>query len=207
MADFVSVANMALGRIGEPYRISVESEDSHPARTIRTEWDNARRAVLRRGKFNFAMTRAALTAQAATDPNYVTPFPFDSRFPVPPDCLRVVELYDATGCLLSVYKYEARAILADGTGPLTLVYGRDVTEIGDWDDLSIQALVARIGYAIADTLAGDRGRKQDCWAEFQRLSKDTGGVDAKEDPPEQAYDSSWVTSRFAGPLGGPPNVG
>jgi hypothetical protein len=107
VADFVSVANMALGRCGEPYRITVQSEDTPSGATIRSEWDNARRAVLRRGKFNFSMTREALTAQARPIPNSSTPAPFGYRFPLPPDCLRVVEIYDATGCLLSVYKDEA----------------------------------------------------------------------------------------------------
>jgi hypothetical protein len=206
VADFVSVANMALGRVGEPYRILDQAEDTHPARTIQTEWDNARRAVLRRGKFNFAMRRAVLTPQAATDPNYQTPAPYLYRFPLPGDCLRVVEIFDALGCIVGDYKDEDRAILCNDSGPLTLRYGRDVTEIGNWDDLAVQALVARLGYAIADTLTADRGRKSDCWSEFQRLTKDAAGVDAKEDPPEAPYDSSWVTARNSSPIGGPPNV-
>jgi hypothetical protein len=206
VADFVSVANMALQRVGEPYTITEQDEDTHPARTCRKEWDNARRAVLRRGKFNFAMTRAALTAQASTDPNYVPPFPYAARFPVPAECIRVVAVFDAYGCIVSDYKLEDHSILTDAAGPLTLSFVRDRTEIGDWDDLCVQALVARLGYAIADVISGDRGRKNDCWAEFQRLTKDTAGVDAKEDPPEQPYDSSWITARLNGPIGGPPNV-
>ena len=206
MADFVSVANMALGRIGEPYTITTEDEDTTCARACRKEWDNARRAVLRRGKFNFAETRAPLTAQAATDPAYQPPFPYASRFPAPPDCIRVNEVYDAAGCLVSDYRFESRAILTNASGPLTLLYNRDAVEIGDWDDLAIEALVARLGFAIADTITGDRGRKQDCWSEFRQLTKDAGGVDAKEDPPVEPYDSSWVTARFDGPIGGPPNV-
>jgi hypothetical protein len=206
VADFVSVSNMALDRVGEPYRITDQAEDTAPARACRSEWDNARRAVLRRGKFNFSMRRWPLTAQAPTDPNFQTPAPWAYRFPLPTECLRVVEIYDAGGCLVSQYNNEDRAILANCAGPLTVRGVRDVPEIGNWDDLTVQALAARLGFAIADTITGDLSRKNSCWNEFRQLTSDSGGVDAKEDPPESPYDSSWVTARFGGGYGGPPNV-
>lgn len=197
MSDFVTVANLALGKIGEAYRITDPLEDSHPARMIRGPWDAVRRAVLRKGKFNFSMTRAELSAQASTSPGFRTPYPFDNRFPVPGDFVRLVEVLGPP-LTVEAYKYESHAILANTLGPVFIRYVRDVPEIGEWDDLFVETFAARLGYEIADPLSGDRGRKADCWSEYKSNVRDGAGVDAKEDPPEEPYDSSWVTARFGG---------
>jgi hypothetical protein len=205
VADFVSIGNLALAKIGEPYRIISQAEDSLAARTIRSVLDLSRRSVLRRGKLNFSITRAELTAQAPTDPDYRTPYPFQNRFPVPSDLVRLVEVIGPREAVES-YRFESRAILADTADPVFIRYVRDVVELGDWDDMAVETLAARIGYEIADVISGDRGRKSDCWSEFTRNTKEAGGVDGKEDPPEEPYESSWVTARSAGGIGGPPNI-
>jgi hypothetical protein len=135
----------------------------------------------------------------------VTPYPFANRFPVPADLVRLVELLGPAEIVES-YKFESLTILANTDGPVFISYVRDVVDVGLWDDLFVDAFSARLGFEIADALTGDRGRKSDCWAEYQRLIKDAAGVDAKEDPPIEAYESSWVTARCSGGLGGPPNV-
>jgi hypothetical protein len=134
----------------------------------------------------------------------ILPYPFANRFPVPSDFLRLVEVLDPPEARES-YKFESGAILADSDGPLYIRYVRDAA-IGDFDELGAAALAALIGFEIADTLTGDAARKATCWSEFRQRTKDSAGVDAKEDPPEEPYDSSWVTARFGGDGGGPPNV-
>lgn len=204
MVDQVSVSNLALAKVGEPYRIIDPSEDTHPARTILPLFDPARLVVLRKAKYNFSMRRAELAAQAPTDPNYLLPYPFANRFPTPNDLIRLVEVIDPAEAR-ECYKFESHAILADSAGPLFVRYVRDAP-IGDFDDLAAEALAALIAFQIADVMTGDATRKANCWAEFIRRTKDSAGVDAKEDPPEEAYDSSWVTARFGGAVGGPSNV-
>jgi hypothetical protein len=194
VADYVTAANLALAKVGEAYRILDPLEDSHPARIIAPVFAAVRRAVLRKGKFNFSMTRAELAAQAASDPGYRSPYPYANRFPVPADFVRLVELLGPPECV-ETYKYESKAVLADTVGPVFVRYVRDVPEIGDWDDLFVEAFAARLGFEICDVLTGDRARRGDCWNEFQKLTKDAASSDAKEDPPIEAYDSSWVTAR------------
>jgi hypothetical protein len=205
VADRTSVSNLALGKMGESYRLTDYNEDSHPARTIRAVFDAVRKATLRRGKFNFSLKRFELTAQASTDPNYETPYPYANRFPLPAESLRMVEVLGPSE-IVENYRIEGGAVLADTDGPVWVKCVVDKPEPGAWDELFVQAAAAGLAYEIADPLSGDRGRKSDCWAEFQKRTKDAGGVDAKEDPPEEPYDSSWVSARFGGSLGGPPNV-
>lgn len=205
MADYVTTANLALAKVGEPWRITDPLENSHPARTIAGAWDIARRATLRGGKFNFSLRRFELAAQADTDPAWTTPYPYANRFPLPVESLRLVELLGPAE-ILEDYRIEGGAVLADSDGPVWVKCVVDITESGNWDDMFVEAFASRLAFEVADTLTGDRGRKIDNWSAFQRLIKDAAGVDAKEDPPEQPYDSSWVTARFGGAPGGPPNI-
>jgi hypothetical protein len=133
VADYVTVANLALSKLGEDDQIRDPDQDSHAARSVRAVWGSIRRATL-------------------------------------------------------------------------VVFIRDVVEVGNWDDLFVEAFAAHLAFQIADRITGDRGRKSDCWGEYRKRVKDAAGVDAKEDPPENAYESSWVTARGSSSLGGPPNV-
>jgi hypothetical protein len=108
--------------------------------------------------------------------------------------------------VVETYRFERKAVLANSDGPVWIRYVADITATGDWDDAFVQAFAARLAFQIADRITGDRGRKADAFAEWKKAIKDAAGVDAKEDPPEDAYDSSWVTARLGGSLGGPPNV-
>lgn len=195
MADYVSVANLALDKLGEG-EIRAPSDDSNAARAIAAVWDQVRRATIRAGKFNFAMTRAELAAQASSSPGYSNPYPYENRFPVPADCLRLVEVIGPES-VRRTYRFERRAILADTAGPVFIRYAADVEEMADWDALFVEAFAARLAFQVADRLTGDRGRKADAWNDFRAAIRLAGGADAKEDPPTEHDESSWVEARFA----------
>lgn len=196
MSDYVTIANLGLSKLGEDDQLRDPDQDSHAARSVKAVWVPIRRAVLRRGKFNFAMTRAELAAQnPLTIPTPPSAYPFQNRFPVPSDFLRLVEVLGPS-TVVDAYKYERRAILADSDGPVFIRYVADVAETAEWDDLFTEAFASRLAFQIADRITGDRGRKADCWAAYKAAIAEAAGVDAKEDPPEEAPDSSWVTSRY-----------
>jgi hypothetical protein len=196
MSDYVTIANLSLSKIGEDDQIVDPDQDSHAARSVAAVWNAVRRAVLREGKWNFAITRAELTAQnLAMIPTPPSPYPYANRFPVPADFIRLVEVLGPSTTVEN-YRYERKAVLADTEGPVYIRYVADVEETGEWDDLFVAAFSARLAFQIADRITGDRGRKADCWAEYRVAIKKASGVDAKEDPNEQAQDSSWVTARF-----------
>ncbi|HEV2747614.1 MAG TPA: hypothetical protein VGW34_09990 [Allosphingosinicella sp.] len=195
MSDFVTIANLTLSKIGEEDQLRDPDQDSHAARTIRAAWSPVRRAVLRGGKFNCSMTRAELSAQSPTSPGYSTPYPFRHRFPVPSDFLRLVEVIDPPGAR-AAYKFERGAVLADTAGPLFILYAADLVETALWDDLLVEAFSNLLGWTVCDRITGDRGRKADCWSAFRAAIAKAAGVDAKEDPPIETEDSSWITARY-----------
>jgi hypothetical protein len=195
VAGYVQVANLALQKIGADDQLTDPSDPTPAAQAIAAAWEPIRRAVLRKGKFNFSLTRAELTAQASSSPGYRTPYPFEYRFPLPSDFLRFVEVLGPSS-VIDRYKLERGAVLADSIGPVFVRYVADVEDAAEWDDLFVEAFAARLAFQVADRVTGDRGRKSDCWAEYRAAIRETAGVDAKEDPPEEAQDSSWITARF-----------
>lgn len=191
MSDYVTVANSALSLIGEDDQIRDPSQDSHAARTVRAAWDIVRQAVLRDHPWNFAMLRAELAAKA--DPGVI--YPWQSFFPLPDGCLRLIEVLDPA-CARDTFSNENGGILADTAGPLYIRYLGDVPEVGHWDALFVAAFAARLAFQIADRITADRGRKADAWNAYQAALQKAVGVDAKENPPVVPEESDWVTARY-----------
>lgn len=192
MADYCSVANLAMSLIGEDDQIRDPEEDSHAARSVRAVWDDVRRAVLRRGKWNFATLRADIAAQVGGPSSY----PYENRFPMPDGFLRLVEVLGPDSIRQS-YKFEANAVLADCTGPVYVAYITDVELIGLWDTAFINAFAHRLAYHVADRITGDRGRKADAWTGYLKAVAEAAGVDAKEDPPTVPEEDDWILARVS----------
>lgn len=198
MADDVTVANLAMNLLGEDDQIrDLGDTGSHAARTMSAVWVPVRRALLRKGKYNFSIWRDELTAQAPTSPGYRSPAPFAARFPLADDCLRFIEIVEPL-VIAESYVIEGGAILADTAGPVVARCAHDVVDVTMWDDLFVQAFATRLAFQVADRITGDRGRKADAWAAHRKALADAAGVDAQEDPPTATPDSNWVTARFGG---------
>lgn len=198
MADKTGVANLALTKLGEDDQLTdVDTDDKPAARTVRAVFDTVRRATLRAGKFNFSLTSAELTAENLESlPKPPSPFPYSNRFPLPSDCLRVVEVLDASGRLITDYRARRGAILANSDGPIFVEHVADIPEPGSWDEMFVEAIASRLAFQIADRVTGDRGRKSDCWTQYRAAIKEAAGVDAKEDPPTEPPESDWIEARF-----------
>lgn len=198
MADKTQVANLALQKLGEDDQLTnVDTDDGTSPRAIRAAFDICRRATLRKGKFNFSLVTVELTAgNPDAIPAPPSAFPYENRFPLPAGCLRVVEVLDAAGKLVTDYRVRGGAIVTNAESPIYLEHVVDVPEAGLWDDLFVEAFASRLAFQVADRVTGDRGRKADCWQQFLAAMKAAAGVDAKEDPPTETPDSEWIEARF-----------
>lgn len=197
MSDYVTIANLAGSKIGADDQLRDPDQDSTFGRSIRAVWDPVRKAVLRAGKFNFSLRRFELAAQnPLMIPAPPSAYPYANRFPLPAESLRLVEVIGPSSIVAS-YKNEGGAILANTDGPVFVLCVIDIVETALWDDLFAEAFACRLAFQVADRITGDRGRKADCWASYRQAISLAAGVDAKEDPPTEAEDSSWITARFA----------
>jgi hypothetical protein len=190
MADYVSIANLALSKLGEDDQLRDPDQDSHSARAVRAVWDAVRRAVIRDHPWNFAIARTPLAAVEGAECH-----PWQAAFALPADNLRLIEIIDPAPCR-DRYSVEGGSILADTAGPLWVRYVRDVTETERWDDLFVEAFASRLAFQLADRITGDRGRKADAWSAYRAALASAKGVDAKENPPVETDESSWVTARL-----------
>jgi hypothetical protein len=189
VADFVTIANLAASKIGEDDQLRSPDDDNHLSRTVRAVWDLQRRAALRDHSWNFAMRRAQLAAEALE----TAPIGWQSSFPIPADCVRLIEVLG--WALGRDYQREGGAILADSAGPVVIRYIADVEEPALWDDLFVEAFACRIAVQIADRITGDRGRKADAWDGYRAALKEAKRVDARENPQVAWGPTEWELSR------------
>lgn len=189
MSSDTAVANLACTYIGDGARITSLDDDRHTARTIKAVWDIQRQATLRDGAWNFAMRRAGLAAEYLENG---VPYPWENSFPLPAGCLRLIEVLDLAD---GDYQLEGGAILANQTGPLYIRYLTDVTEPALWDSLFVEAFARRLAWATGDRLAGSNFSTELAWQQYEKALGNAKRVDARENPPIELGESSWIEAR------------
>lgn len=194
--DYVSVANLALSKLGEDDQIRDPDDTGKPASSIRAVWDLMRRVVLRAHPWNFAMRRAELVPRTGASLVSDPVIGWEYAFPLPSDFLRLVELLEPR-LAKDTYQVEGHEILANTLGPLRIRYVRDVPDMSRWDALAIEAFASRLAFQIADRITGDEARKRTAWSNYKDALKDAKGVDAKENPPVEGVESAWVEARLS----------
>ena len=193
MATIVSIANAAATRIGTAARIVSLDDDRTVARTLKSVWDIERKAALRDGSWNFAARRAELAAE--TDSGRVL-YPWTYAYPLPADCLRLIEVLDLNA--RADYQLEDKAVLCDSAGPLRVRYTIDVPELAKWDDLAASAFALRLAWRCGHKIAGSAFDKEACWRDYREVLGRARGVDALENPPIPLEDDSWIAARQGG---------
>ncbi|NYT42323.1 hypothetical protein HZY97_16240 [Sphingomonas sp. R-74633] len=199
----ITLANMALQKIGATDTVSDPAQESEAARSIRNAWGEVRRATIRgtpkvKPKWNFARRYFELAARAA-DPAWPVPHGWSALYPLPAESLRFLEIAtphsarDRFDLIMGPAGEELAVCTAGVLGIWCLV---DVTDPARWDAIFRNAFAARLGFQIADRITGDRGRKQDCWAEFMAEITGAAGADGAEGAPIEPQESDWVLARY-----------
>jgi hypothetical protein len=190
MSDYVTIANMAAARIGTETRISSPDDDRFVARTIKVAWDIQRQAAIRDGAWNFAARRAELAA--VNDPDKII-YPWEYGFPLPEACLRLIEVLDSSR---EEYQLEGKVILANTLGPLNIRYLVDVPEPALWDVGFAESFALRLAWRCGRRIAGSAFDQDQCGIEYKDSLKAAKRVDARENPPIDQEESSWVKARY-----------
>lgn len=120
------IANVALGHLGVA-RIAELTDKSPQAEHVRRMWNTTRDNLIRAYPWNFAIKRIQLTA-AAPGPA----FGWIYAYPLPGDCLRVLEVNGCPPGVGSVpFQLEGQEILTDLT-TCKLRYLRIVEQVSAW---------------------------------------------------------------------------
>lgn len=192
MTSYVTIANLAASKLGEDDQLRSPDDDTHLGRSVKAVFDPVRRAALRDHSWNFAMSRRELAASNTAS----VPYPWQSVFPLPFECLRLIEVLNFS--TRSNYQLEGRSILANSAGPVYIRCIIDVAEPALWDDLFVEAFACRLAFQIGPRIVGSAFDKGTAWKVYQKALADAKRADALENPAVPNEASSWETSRYGG---------
>lgn len=186
MASVVDVCNKGLDKLGHGSITSLEDGTKAASLCLRN-WPTIRDQVLRDHPWNFAVKRAVL-APSVTGPAWG----FTKSFPLPSNCLRLLEVRDlSTGD----YEVEGKAILADESA-LYIRYIDQITDPNAFDALFIDAAACRLAFELCEALTQSNTKKDAAWQEYQDSLTRAMRVDGQESPPAPFEEDDWVLVRY-----------
>lgn len=186
MASSVQICNQAMAKLGAQ-RITDLMDDTRNARVLNAIYDIKRDAELAAHPWTFAITRAKIPA-SSTAPS----FGWAYAYPLPPDCLRLVEIgeafadYDPAG-----FEVEGGAILTDNASPLSIRYVQRVTNSGLYPPLFVESFACRLAAETAEELTQNLSKREAAWAERKQAIAEARRTNAIERPPQRSQPTSW----------------
>lgn len=168
MAGLLEIYNTALYRVKETPLVSV-TDTTRAAVAVARSYDIQRPALLRRYRWQFALTRTML-APLASDP----PFGWKYWFQLPADFLTAVSVSphaETSKWTLTAdpgsYRIEGNRVLAD-TDTIYLLYVRDEDDPSKFDPLFVDTLAWAVAADLALALAADRELHTACMQNMER---------------------------------------
>lgn len=198
MASQIAIMNAVAVLIGTESRVTDPADDRFLATTLREVWDTERQATLRDGGWNFATKRRELLAAELEAGETI--FPWTFAYPIPADCLKLIEIL--TEEAREHYQKEGGRILCDAAAPLRIRYIADVVEPTKWDSLFAAAFAARLAFICGARIAGSVYDEQKGWQTYKERLKGAKGADSLENPRIEFEESDWITGRAYGSAAG-----
>jgi hypothetical protein len=185
----VAICNLALQKLGAARIVSLTQDDPN-ARDCNVAYGPARNRLLRRYGWNFAKSRAALTASGTTPA-----FDYDYAFPVPTDFLRLILPPDASIDWVVERIDGRRAILSNDAGPIYIRYVALVTDPTEFDPLFDDALACALAYQTCEKITQSNTKRADIASEFKEAIRVARQMNAFETLPAEAGEDSWLSAR------------
>lgn len=198
MASQVEIANLALTKLGAE-RILSFSQDNKQARSLSAIFGGCRDDEIRKHNWNFAMSRVSLAADPAAPE-----WGFSRQFRLPSDCLRLVQVNDATlpvgngswadilGCPFQV---EGRMILTDLGAPLRIRFLQRVTDTSAYDSCFDNVLAIRLAIELCEDLTQSSTKKDSLKMDYRAAISAAVLSDAIENPPQAIAEDPWIMAR------------
>lgn len=200
MASDIEIANRAITKLGGE-RISSFDDGTTESRAVKSMYDIARRALLRRALWNFAKKRKSLAAVvvATTDWNY------QYQYNLPDDFIRLIQVNDYSEPLgLNLartendapYQLEGKRILTNYPAPLKIRYIGDVIDPTYFDSIFVEAFACQLAYECCETVTESSTKKESLARELKSLLVEAIRMNVVENPAEAIHDDSWLLSRY-----------
>jgi hypothetical protein len=198
MPSATDIANRALQKLGSA-RIMALTDPGRNAVECAGCYEAVRDAELRRHPWSFAMRRAVLAAETGA-----AAWGYAHAFPLPADCLRLVEVdgssawdpSDYRGQSRPAYRLEGQRILTDQDGPLPIRYLAREEDTGRFDPCFAEVLATRMAAELAEPLTQSLQKKQMALSEYKDAIREARRINAIEGPGQTAPDDSWIMGRL-----------
>ena len=171
----VQICNIALSKIGDEKSISAIGEDGREGEQCALFYEHTRDHLLQSHPWNFAIGRAALSADA-TSPA----FEFNNQYLLPADHLRSIKLYNE----LEDFKIEGDRLLTDAASA-NLIYIKKIINTTLFPPLFVEALATRLAAEMCDVIAEDGGKTSRLFGEFQVKFREAKRRDGQEGTPDK----------------------
>jgi hypothetical protein len=196
----VTVANMALSKIGARSTISSLSENSPEGRLVRLWLTIARSQTLQAYNWSFARKRKTLTLSSDIPDGTDTLWAY--RYNYITDALAVREIWNPMGPAADAIPYEtefntdrtAKTILTnmeDAVGIFTL----DVPEVASWPPLALEALATCLAWHIAFPITGNEQMADRMTAQFRYIIATAAAHDGNESIKSAPRDAESIRAR------------
>ncbi|CAB4126636.1 Tail tubular protein Gp11 [uncultured Caudovirales phage] len=192
-ASELDICNRALGLLGAASIVSIDGTEQ-AADLCRRFLPGLRDELLRNHPWKFATKRALLPASAtapAWGPGY--------SYPLPTDCLRVLELDAEAG---DGWAVEGDAIVTSLTAPLSIRYTARITDTTKWNVSFCSVMAARLAADLAMSLALSASLRSQMLDEMKRGLREARSIDAMEASSASFYADTLVDARRTGVAAG-----
>lgn len=190
MASVVEICNIGLLRLGAKTITSI-TESTREAVSFNAAYNPRRLALLRKYRWNFAIVRAQLAADA-TKPL----FGRANAFTWPTDCLRIIPPDPELNLNDLDWEIEGRKIITNGSAPLNIRYISDVTDPNLMDPIFRQVLGYDLAEFLCEKITQSNTKQASITEDKKNLLSEARLTNMIERPASDPPIDSWITKRL-----------
>lgn len=194
MISKVDICNLALTKIGTSTIVSL-TESTENARRCNIIYEPLKREVMRSHTWTFA-TKIEPLAQLSGEEiiNY------DYLYVYPSECLYISKIFDSGKTEINEYKKllspdTNTVVIATNTYQAYLEYVKDIDDTNLFDDMFIEAFVARLASELVMPLIGDQGMSNKFLQEYQFQVASAKKLDKQERHTKYDVSSPYIEAR------------
>lgn len=194
MATATDIVNKALRRIGANRIDDLDTNQDHEGFVARDLYDECRRDCLNLHNWNFAITRAQLTA--GTTPT----FGWDYAYLLPDDFIRLVSVHpfddeETTVPYRLEYQDDDDRVLVTNANQIYIRYVFDLQDTNVMSAAFRDVLAFQLAREFAGALNKSTAAAELSDIAFRRKLARAKAIDGVQDYPESMAEGSWLTSR------------
>lgn len=198
MASRTDLINIAAVRLGEARIIDPETDTGETARILNFQYEFSRQDVLHSHTWGSAKEFTTISSDSS-DPI----FKWGQSYNLPNDYLRAVSLNDVDIDDVWAPRHErvGRKLYADVASPLSLIYIKDLTEVGSMDPMLRQAIALKTAVDSCVARTDWLPLKDSIMAEYEVVLQQARTIDSMENrkPLQNRHrGSAWDAAHFGG---------